>query len=77
MNRLIFIVGLIGFFPLQFHNFLFLSHFSCVLKDKCKTTNITLRTEQIDFEVEVSEEARNSNCPRKDMVCCHFENAGE
>ena len=54
--------------------YLDLIHFSCTLKEKCKSTNITSR---LDFEAEISEEARNSKCPGKGFVCCHFENIGE
>ncbi len=56
---------------------MYISHFSCVLKDECKSTTITLRIERIDFETEVSEEARNSACPENEMVCCHSENQSE
>ena len=46
-------------------------YFSCTLKDSCKTIDLDVRT--INFELIVSEEARNSKCSDKEMVCCHEE----
>ena len=46
--------------------------FRCIFKDSCKTNDFTVRT--INLEVEIFDEASNSKCLDKEMVCCHAAN---
>ena len=46
--------------------------FRCIFKDSCETNDFTVRT--INLEVEIFDEASNSKCLDKEMVCCHAAN---
>ena len=45
--------------------------FSCVIKEDCKTTKISVRGGLFDLKAELKDEAENSLCTEEGMVCCH------